>query len=56
VWFLKAIYANNTVAVTYLIKEVELARRRNHSEITVTNQLGETMAVAEHILICVSNE
>ena len=53
--FLEAVYINDTVTVTYRITEIELARRRSRSDITVTNQRGETVAVAEHILKWVAN-
>ena len=53
--FLEAVYINDTVTVTYRIKEIEPKRRRSRSQITVTNQRGETVAVAEHILKWVAN-
>lgn len=53
--FLKPVFINDTVTVRYRITEVEPERRRSRSEITITNQHGETVAVAEHILKWVPN-
>ena len=48
--FLKPVYINDTVTVTYTIAEIDQERRRSRSKIEVCNQKGETVAVAEHIL------
>ena len=53
--FLQAVYINDTVTVTYRIKEIDPERRRSRADITVINQNGETVAVAEHILKWVPN-
>ncbi len=53
--FLGAVYINDTITVTYRIKDIEPARRRSRSEITVTNQHGDTVAAAEHTLKWVAN-
>jgi acyl dehydratase len=44
------VFLGDTVTVTYTIAEVDPLRRRSRSRIEVTNQQGETVAVAEHIL------
>jgi 3-hydroxybutyryl-CoA dehydratase len=38
------------VTVTYRIAEIDEVRRRSKSKITVINQRGEEVAIAEHIL------
>ncbi len=53
--FIAPVYLGDTVTVTYRIQEVEADRRRSRSEITVTNQDGETVAVGQHILKWVAN-
>ena len=44
------VFLGDTVTVTYTIAEVDPTRRRARSKIEVTNQRGEIVAVAEHIL------
>ncbi len=53
--FLKPVFINDTVTVTYTIDEIDAERRRSRSRIEVVNQHGETVAVAEHILKWVKN-
>jgi len=53
--FIAPVYLEDTVTVTYRIQEVEADRRRSRSDITVTNQDGETVAVGQHILKWVAN-
>jgi acyl dehydratase len=53
--FIAPVYFEDTVTVTYRIEEVEAERRRSRSEITVTNQNGETVAVGKHIMKWVPN-
>lgn len=53
--FLEAVYINDTITVTYRIKEIEPERRRSRSDVTITNQDGQTVAVGEHILKWVPN-
>jgi 3-hydroxybutyryl-CoA dehydratase len=48
--FTAPVFLGDTVTVTYTIAEVDPIRRRSRSKIEVTNQQGETVAVAEHIL------
>jgi 3-hydroxybutyryl-CoA dehydratase len=52
--FLSPAFIGDTVTVTYRIAEVDEARRRSRSKIVVTNQRGEEVAVAEHIMKWVS--
>ena len=48
--FIKPVYINDTVTVTYTISEIDTARRRSRSNVEVVNQAGETVAVGQHIL------
>lgn len=48
--FTAPVFLGDTITVTYTIAEVDPVRRRSRSKIEVTNQRGETVAVAEHIL------
>ena len=48
--FIKPVYINDTVTVTYTISEIDTARRRSLSNVEVVNQAGETVAVGKHIL------
>ena len=49
------VFIGDTVTVVYRIKAIDPERKRSTAEITVTNQKGETVAVAEHILKWVPN-
>jgi acyl dehydratase len=48
--FTAPVFLGDTITVTYTVAEVDPARRRARSALEVTNQKGETVAVAEHIL------
>jgi acyl dehydratase len=54
--FLKPVFIGDTVTVKYQIAEIDPAARRSRSKIEVTNQSGELVAVAEHILVWVKNQ
>ena len=53
--FLKAVSLGDTITVTYTIAEVDQERRRARAKVEVTNQRGELVAVAEHLLKWVKN-
>ncbi|MBI3512658.1 MAG: dehydratase [Proteobacteria bacterium] len=53
--FLGPVFINDTVTVSYTIAAIDPARRRSISDIKVTNQRGELVAVAKHILKWVKN-
>ena len=53
--FTAPVFLGDTITVTYTVAEIDPARRRSRSRIEVTNQQGETVAVAEHILKWVTN-
>ncbi len=54
--FLGPVFIGDTITVRYVIKEVDPERRRSRSDITVTNQDGDVVAVGEHILKWVPHE
>ena len=53
--FLKGVLLNDTITVAYTITAIDPERRRSRSKIEVTNQRGEVVAAAEHILQWVKN-
>jgi acyl dehydratase len=48
--FLKPVFFNDTVTVSYVISEVDADRRRTLANIEIKNQNGELVAVGKHIL------
>jgi acyl dehydratase len=54
--FLGAVFIGDTITATYTIAEIDPARRRSRSEITVTNQDGALVAVGQHIMKWVANQ
>lgn len=48
--FLKPVYLGDTITIDYVIAEIDETKRRARASITVANQNGDTVAVAEHIL------
>jgi acyl dehydratase len=48
--FVKPVYFGDTLTVEYEITEVDRDRRRTFAKIEVTNQKGEMVAVATHIM------
>ncbi|MEC7211157.1 MAG: MaoC family dehydratase, partial [Pseudomonadota bacterium] len=53
--FLKPVFLGDTVTVVYTVIEIDTDRRRSTASIEVTNQDGELVAVASHILQWVPN-
>jgi acyl dehydratase len=53
--FIAPVFFGDTITVTYTIAEIDPTRRRSKSAIEATNQNGEVVAVAEHILKWVAN-
>jgi 3-hydroxybutyryl-CoA dehydratase len=53
--FVKPVFLGDTVKLEYRVTSVDLERRRSYAEITATNQHGEVVAVASHILKWVPN-
>ena len=53
--FVKPVFMGDTVTLEYRVASVDPERRRSYAEISVTNQHGELVAVASHILKWVPN-
>ena len=53
--FLKPVFINDTITVHYEIEAVDESKNRSLSKIEITNQYGELVAVATHILKWVPN-
>ncbi len=53
--FLAPVFLGDTITVRYEIASIDEERRRSVSEIRVTNQSGQLVAVARHILKWVPN-
>ena len=52
--FIKPVFINDTVTVTYTVSEIDLEKRRSYAKVEVVNQDGVTVAAAEHIMAWVS--
>lgn len=48
--FLKAVLIGDTITIGYTVSSVDAEKMRTLADITVTNQKGETCAVATHIM------
>ena len=48
--FLGAVFFGDTVSVTYRVAEIDVAARRAYSDMEVTTQRGDLVAVGRHIL------
>lgn len=53
--FLKPVFINDTITVHYQIESVDREKNRSLSDIEITNQHGDLVAVAKHILKWVPN-
>ena len=53
--FLKPVFINDTITVHYEIEAVDEKKNRSLSKIEITNQQGDLVAVATHILKWVPN-
>ena len=53
--FLKPVFINDTITVNYEIEAVDRKKNRSLSNIEITNQHGDLVAVAKHILKWVPN-
>lgn len=48
--FLKAVCIGDTITVRYTVVEIDPEKRRSRARIVITNQHGDEVTVAEHIL------
>jgi 3-hydroxybutyryl-CoA dehydratase len=48
--FVKPVYIGDKLKLRYRVRDVDVAKRRARSDITIANQNGETVCVGEHIL------
>jgi acyl dehydratase len=48
--FIKGVLIGDTIRVEYVVKEKDPAKNQLRSQITVTNQRGEVVSAATHIL------
>jgi acyl dehydratase len=53
--FLGAVGIGDTIKVTYTVKSVDPERRRSVASVVITNEHGQEVAVAEHIMKWVKN-
>lgn len=53
--FIKPVFINDTITVTYTVEEIDSERNRSLSSVVIVNQNNETVAVAKHILKWVAN-
>lgn len=53
--FLKPVFINDTITVHYKIESVDREKNRSLSDIEITNQQGDLVAIAKHILKWVPN-
>jgi 3-hydroxybutyryl-CoA dehydratase len=48
--FIKPVFVGDRLRLSYKVRETDPERRRARSDITIINQNGDTVCVAEHIL------
>jgi 3-hydroxybutyryl-CoA dehydratase len=48
--FIRPVYIGDHIKLHYKVRDIDPARRRAVSDITITNQDGDTVCVGEHIL------
>jgi len=53
--FLGPVFIGDTITVTYTVTAVEAERDRSRAAVLATNQRGETVGVAEHIMKWLDN-
>jgi acyl dehydratase len=54
--FLKPVFIGDTISVVYRITDVEPERRLSRGRVEMTNQAGETVLVAEHLMSWLARE
>ena len=53
--FLKPVFLGDTINVKYTIAEIEMERKRSYSNVEVSNQDGQLVAIGRHILQWIPN-
>jgi 3-hydroxybutyryl-CoA dehydratase len=48
--FLKPVFIGDTIEVRYTVAQIDMTARRTRADIEVTNQKGELVAIAQHLL------
>ena len=48
--FLKPVFLGDTITVTYTVEKIDAAARRSWAKVEITNQHGEVVTVAQHLL------
>jgi acyl dehydratase len=48
--FIKPVFIGDRLTLNYRVREIDLARRRALSDITINNQAGDMVCVGKHIL------
>lgn len=48
--FLKPVFFGDTISVNYKVTRTDTQARRSYADISVTNQRGETVAAATHVM------
>jgi len=48
--FLKPVHVGDNIRLRYIVKQIDMARRRALSDIIIVNQRGETVCIGEHVL------
>jgi 3-hydroxybutyryl-CoA dehydratase len=54
--FIKPVFIGDTISVVYRIAEVDQERSRSRGKLEMTNQHGETVCIAEHIMAWLPRE
>ena len=48
--FLKPVFIGDTVTITYVVERTDLAKHRTYAKVEATNEHGELVAVADHVM------
>ena len=48
--FLKPVFIGDTITVAYKVTKTDRQNQRSHADVVITNQHGDTVAVATHIM------
>lgn len=53
--FLKPVFIGDTITVAYNVTRTDTEARRSYADVVVTNQRGETVAAATHVMKWIGN-